>query len=208
MKNKNVNLFMLAVTAFTSSILLANEEPSEGSLGNRPKDSVTFYVAVDANGDGNGTSSDPFQSLEQARDGIRAARKSCRLRSDQPVTVRIGPGVYRRSSSFQLSAEDSGTAGAPVVYRATKPGSVRIRGSVALSPSAFTSVSDDAIRSRLDDAVRDDILVCDISESVSAPFASFKTSFRGVPVAPWLYVNHHPKPLARWPNLGTPEQGW
>ncbi|WP_442511962.1 right-handed parallel beta-helix repeat-containing protein [Novipirellula sp. SH528] len=208
MNRKFFPYLLLAVFAVGHVSLFAKDKPPQDA-GNTPSgDGFHIYVSADAAAKGNGTASAPFQSLNQARDGIRAARKSGILKSDQSVTVEIAPGVYRLNASFHLTAEDGGTAEAPVVYRATKPGSVRIRGSVELSPSKFTAVSDGAVRSRLDETVRDKILVCDVSKIVPGAFTPFKTSFRGVPVAPWLYVNRHPKPLARWPNLDTPEQGW
>jgi len=42
------------------------------------------------------------------------------------VTVQVGSGAYRLEASFALTAEDGGTAGAPVVYRAQKRGKARI----------------------------------------------------------------------------------
>ncbi|GAA5508630.1 right-handed parallel beta-helix repeat-containing protein [Novipirellula caenicola] len=199
---------LLVALAVGPATLFANEAPDQDLNRRRTDAGARFYVAADAAAHGNGTESEPFQNLTQARDGIRAARKSGSLKPDQTVTVQIGPGVYRLSSTFQLTAEDGGTTEAPVIYQAIEPGSVRIRGSEALPPATFVPVSDEAIRSRLDDSVRDKILVCDISSVVPAAFPSWKVSFRGVPSAPWLYVNHHPKPIARWPNLDTPEQGW
>lgn len=197
-----VTLALLCVSAF------ANAEPLQDTGTTPSHDGVNFYVSADAESNGNGTASSPFQNLTQARDGIRAARKTGELKPNQSVTVQIEPGVYRLNASFHLTAEDGGTAEAPVVYRATHPGSVRIRGSIELSPAAFSAVADDAIRSQLDETVRNKILVCDVSTEDRTAFPPLKTAFRGVPNAPWLYVNRHPKPLARWPNLDTPEQGW
>jgi hypothetical protein len=39
-------------------------------------------------------------------------------------------------------------------------------------------------------------------------FSEFKTAFQGAPAAPWLYVNHQPKTLARWPNVAANDLGW
>jgi hypothetical protein len=103
---------------------------------------------------------------------------------------------------------DSGAANSPVVYRARESGKTRIQGGVALEPASFKPVTDAAVLSRLDAAVRDRVQVCDLSAKVPAAFPEFKTAFRGAPVAPWPYVNRRPMTLARWPNATPTEAGW
>jgi hypothetical protein len=166
------------------------------------------YVSADAAAGGDGTRYKPYQTLTQARDGIRAQRKAGTLKSGDAVTVYVEPGVYPLTSSFELSAADSGAAESPVVYRARETGKARLQGGVALEPAAFKPVTDAAVLSRLDAAVRKRVRVCDLSTKVSAAFPDFKTAFRGAPVAPWLYVNHRPMTLTRWPNATATEGGW
>lgn len=166
------------------------------------------YVAADAAAAGDGARRRPYQTLTQARDGIRAARKEGTLKSGEAVTVYIAPGVYRQESSFELNAEDSGTAGAPVVYRAQKRGKARIQGGLALEPSAFKPVTDATVLARLDPAVRGKVLVCDLSSRAAPTFEPLKKAYHGSPAAPWLYVNRRPMTLARWPNVDAPEAGW
>ena len=71
------------------------------------------YVAADAAAGGDGGKRKPYQTLTQARDGIRAARKAGTLKSGDAVTVQVGAGVYRQEASFELTAEDGGTAVLP-----------------------------------------------------------------------------------------------
>ena len=169
---------------------------------------TTVYVAADAEEGGDGGRRKPYQTLTQARDGIRAARKAGTLKSGEAVTVQVAPGLYHQTASFELSAEDGGTAEAPVVYRAQKRGKARIQGGFALEPSAFKKVTDEAVLARLDAAVRGKVLVCDLSGKVPGVFETFKKSYSGVPAAPWLYVDRQPMTLARWPNADAPEAGW
>jgi hypothetical protein len=166
------------------------------------------YVAADAAAGGDGGKHKPYQTLTQARDCIRAARKAGTLKRGEAVTVYVEPGVYRLESSFELNAEDGGTAGAPVVYRAQKRGKARIQGGVALEPSAFKPVTDATVLARLDAAARGKVRVCDLSSKVPGAFETFRKSFQGVPAAPWLYVDRRPMTLARWPNADAPEAGW
>ncbi|OGV67941.1 MAG: hypothetical protein A2283_12265 [Lentisphaerae bacterium RIFOXYA12_FULL_48_11] len=169
---------------------------------------MNIYVAADAEAGGDGTRRKPYQTLEQVRDRIRAARKTGTLKSSEAVTVNVKPGIYQFKAPFELTAEDSGTAESPVIYRAQKRDKVKVHGGVTLDPSKFKPVTDTAVLSRIDAAARDKILVCDISTDMPTTIEPFKTSFNGAPVAPWLYINHQPMTLARWPNIDAPEKGW
>ena len=169
---------------------------------------MNVHVAAEAESGGDGARRRPYQTLEQARNGIRAARKAGTLKAGEAVTVFLAPGVYPLEKSFVLTAEDGGTAEAPVVYCAQKRGQARIRGGVTLAPAAFSPVSDAAVLARLDAAVRGKVLACDLSGRVPGMFESFKKAYSGTPAAPWLYVNRQPMTLARWPNADAPEDGW
>lgn len=57
----------------------------------------------------------PFATLERARDAIRERRKAGLA---APITVFIHGGEYPLAKTFTLSKEDSGTAEAPVAWRA------------------------------------------------------------------------------------------
>jgi hypothetical protein len=166
------------------------------------------HVAVSARADGDGSKQSPFQSLMQARDGIRAARRSGSLKIGEAVTVHVGPGGYRLESTFKLTVEDSGTADAPVIYRAQRPGASSIHGGISLKPSEFRLASDPGVLSRIDADARGKVQVCDLASLVPDAFEAVKTAYRGAPAAPWLYVNHRPMPLARWPNADAPGGGW
>jgi hypothetical protein len=167
-----------------------------------------IYVAADAAAGGDGSREHPYQTLTQTRDRIRSLRKTGAVRSEEAITVHIDPGVYPLTASFALRAEDSGTAEAPVVYRAAEFGTARLQGGISLDPAWFQPVQDAAVLSRLNTAARDKIRVCDLSAQVAGAFPEFKTAFRGAPVAPWLYVDHQPMTLARWPNVTSGEAGW
>lgn len=169
---------------------------------------LDLYVSADAAAGGDGTRHAPYQTLTQARDGIRGLRKTGTLNKDEAVTVHVEPGIYPLTASFELSADDSGTADSPVVYRAREGTKARLQGGIVLEPASFVAVTDTAVLSRLDPAVRAKVRVCDLSKKFPAAFPEFKTAFHGAPVAPWLYVNHQPMTLARWPNRTATEDGW
>lgn len=167
-----------------------------------------YHVTATAKKGGDGSLKAPFQTLLQARDGIRAARKAGALKADQAVTVSIADGVYRLQKTLEFSKDDGGTAKAKVTYRAAHPGAVRIRGGVTLKASDFAPLSDQAVLSRLDPAARSKVVVCDLSKQGLGSFSELKKSFRGTPSGPWLYVDGAPMTLARWPNKGAANEGW
>jgi hypothetical protein len=169
---------------------------------------VEVCVSPSAAPGGDGSRAKPYQTLAQARDGIRALRKAGTLKSTEKVTVSLEPGDYPLGDSFELTAEDSGTPESPIVYRAWERGKARLVGGVILEATSFKPVADPAVLSRLDPAARDKVRVCDLPGKAPAAFSQFKTAFHGVPAAPWLYVNHQPMTLARWPNATAANAGW
>jgi len=169
---------------------------------------MKMHVAAGANSGGDGGSHAPYQTLTQARDAIRAERKTGSLKSGEAVTVLIGAGWYRQEVPFDLTAADSGTAGAEVTYRAEPYGQAIVHGGITLDPASFKPLTDPAVLARLVETVRAKVLVCDLSGKVPGAIEPFKTAYRGVPAGPWLFVNGQPMTLARWPNSDAPNGGW
>lgn len=101
----------------------------------------TFLHVSPSGSDANpGTLASPFLTLERARDAIRALSSAQRAGG---VTVYLRGGIHRRTSTFVLSAQDSGSESAPIVY-AAYPGetpvltSARVLASSAWAPLAAT----------------------------------------------------------------------
>jgi hypothetical protein len=69
----------------------------------------------------------PLATLEAARDKIRTLKKNGPL-SAGGVTVVLRGGIYCLAKTFQLTQADSGTADAPVVYRAAEGEKVQVLG--------------------------------------------------------------------------------
>ncbi len=169
---------------------------------------LNLYVKAAAAPGGDGSQAKPFRQIEQARDAIRRSRQNGQLKVGAGATVHIQPGVYQISKSLEFNKTDSGTAEAPIVYRATQQGQALIQGGVSLDPASFQPVTDAAILERLPASARDKVRVCDLSSIAAGSFAELKRSYRGVPVGPWLYVNGAPMTLARWPNAAADHGGW
>ena len=151
-------------------------------------------------GDGNAAFNAAFER-------IRAGRTKGTFAAEKSVTVILKPGDYRLKSAVELP-DDLGGEGAPVVFRAEKPGTVRISGGVRLEAGRFAPVTDAAVRARLRPEARDRVLVADISAEVSRPLAPWPDAANRPP-APWLYMDGKPCEIARWPNsCNGPERGW
>lgn len=171
---------------------------------------VKLYVSPDAALGGCGAKREPFRSLEEARDAIREGRKSGVIPADKGVSVLLLPGVYNMTRGLELTEEDSGSAGAPVVYRAERRGTVRLQGGVTIPAGLFKPVKEAQVLERLDPVVRGRVLVCDLAqvEGVPSKFEQLRDAYRAIPAPPWLYIDGRMGTLARWPNAGVPESEW
>lgn len=69
-----------------------------------------------------GTATQPVASLERARELVRV------VAGQEPVTVHVADGVYYLPDTLTFGPSDSGTAEAPVVYRATNEGGAVLSG--------------------------------------------------------------------------------
>lgn len=164
---------------------------------------IRLWVSPDAKVDGNGSQEQPYATLEQAREAIRALRKG--KDAVGPVTVYLRGGIHRRTATFTLDAQDSGTSGAPVVYRSSPGERAVLDGGVGLPGRLFTAVSDPAILARLPESARDKVVQADLSGLGIVGLAEIKSHafLRISPLrtpAPELFVHGEMMQLARWPN--------
>ena len=113
--------------------------------------------------------------------------------------------MYALGQRFSLTAEDSGTEGAPVIYRAAERGTAVLSGGIALTD--WRPVSDTDTLRLLDPAVRRRVVTAAIPPNVSRDALGFSNGGCGFntvqadyPVA--LYHGGRRLPLARWPNEG------
>jgi hypothetical protein len=97
-----------------------------------PSPGLTLHVGPRGSDTGDGSEKQPFASLERARDEIRARRQSGALPGGG-VEVRVHGGEYQVSQTFSLSASDSGTETAPVIFRAVAGEKPIFRGGTRLT---------------------------------------------------------------------------
>ena len=174
---------------------------SRVQLPKRPAPGAAFYVAAHGNDADPGTPQRPFATIERARDAIRQLKTAGGLPRGG-VAVYLGGGRYPRKQTFRLTAEDSGTAESPIVYRAAAGESAVLDGGTRLS--GFQPIQDAAILARLPEAARAKVLALDLKAAGVTDLGEMRHRGYGVSAAPVLEVFYDgkPMPLARWPNEG------
>jgi hypothetical protein len=135
----------------------------------------------------------PFATLERARDAIRKLKQNGGL-PPPSVTVEVRGGVYLREQPFELTTEDSGAEGSPIVYRAYRGEAVSLIAGKQVT--GFRPVTDPAVLKRLDEAARGHVIQADLRALGITAFGSPKGG--GLE----LFFQHRPMTLARWPNEG------
>ena len=75
-----------------------------------------LFVSVKGNDANDGSKKRPFATLERARDEIRKRKQSTKL--PESFTVLVRQGVYSLPKGLQFEKQDSGSASAPIVWRA------------------------------------------------------------------------------------------
>ncbi|MBM4036607.1 MAG: hypothetical protein FJ291_33140, partial [Planctomycetes bacterium] len=92
---------------------------------------TALYVAADGNDGWTGRLAEPnaartdgpFATLVRARDEVRRLKAGGRAKG--PMTIFVRGGLYPLQETLTLEAQDSGTAEAPVTYRAYRAGASR-----------------------------------------------------------------------------------
>ncbi|MCC5844352.1 MAG: right-handed parallel beta-helix repeat-containing protein [Verrucomicrobia bacterium] len=160
---------------------------------------LELHLSPQGKPDAPATRERPLQTLEQARDRIRLQRED-----GVPVTVWLHEGDYELRESFVLSEEDSGTAEAPVYYRAWPNATARLLGS--RNVTGWRPVSCPDMRRRFPQSVRGEVMEVDLKANGISGYGELHS--RGfkrsgvIPAGMELIFNGEVMTLARWPNRG------
>lgn len=161
-----------------------------------------YHVAPDGDDTNPGTLALPFATLEAARTAVRDRIAT----SGVPVgglTVVLREGVYPLEQTFELTSEDAGEAGSPVVYCGYLGETVRLTGGLQLDPVTFSLVEDwDPVWDRLEPAGQGHVHRVNLS-LVTNDYGTLEP--RGAfgddaDAALELFVDGAPMQLARWPD--------
>jgi hypothetical protein len=164
-------------------------------------DPTTYYVATRGNDAWSGTLAEPnsmgtdgpFATLERARDALRARTAAEKATAEGGMIVLQG-GTYILSRPFELSAMDSGTEQAPIVYTAAHGARVRLVGGKLISN--WRPVTDEGVLAQVDPMARTHLMQANLKGEGIHDFGS--PGGGGIE----LFFNGKPMMLSRWPNQG------
>ncbi|MHC4207969.1 MAG: right-handed parallel beta-helix repeat-containing protein, partial [Planctomycetota bacterium] len=154
-----------------------------------------YFVSTDGSDTNPGTQAQPFATLQRARDAVRDLKESSNL-PKAGVTVWIEAGTYYVNEPLMLSAEDSGSENAPIVYRANTGAEVRIVGGRQVK--GFKPVTNPEILKRLDESVRQKVVCADLKAAGISDYGQVAARENRLE----LFFRDEPMQLARWPNEG------
>ncbi len=161
---------------------------------------ATFHVDVQAAAGGDGSAAKPWCTAREAVEGVRAARKAGAVKAGEAVEILFAAGDYFAGGGMKLVAADSGSAGAPVVWRSVGAAKARFTGGIRVAPELFRPVSDPAVLARLPEEARGKVYVADVSALVPGKIPEMAKAFGGTPTQPLLFTGGTFGTLARWPN--------
>lgn len=162
--------------------------------------SVCLYVSPTGNDAWSGALPDargadgPLATLQGARDVIRKLRKAGGL-PEGGVLVQIAPGTYEMPAPLELTAEDSGTESAPIIYRGAG-GATRLLGGRQVTN--WVPVTDAAVLERLEPSARGKVYQADLRALGISDLGEVVTSGKRLE----LFLDGEPMTLSRWPNDG------
>ncbi len=201
---KKMLLVLLSVCLLLSSVT---------SIAFANEDKIYLYVAADGSENGDGSITNPFSSIEKARDEIRRL-KSEGHNPQKGYVVYLRDGSYGLNNGIVFDAQDSGTSEAPVVYSSYPGEKAVLVGGAAIDAKYFVPLNNEDIRERIiDETAKNKVLQIDLG---SLGYTDFGVNFlRGaysyiapfpsvVPAnAPEIAVDGKLMTLARYPNEGN-----
>lgn len=175
-------------------------------LGDRcrmpPAAALEFYLSPHGDDTAPGTAAAPFATLARAQAAVRARLRQGALPAGG-ITVWLRGGDYLLDASFALTAEDSGSAAAPVSYRGVPGERARLLGGRVLTQ--WAPVQGPATRARLQPAARDAVRVADLRAHGVTDCGAFVSRGFNRPVAAAhleLFFHGAPMTVAQWPDAG------
>ncbi|MDQ2686488.1 MAG: hypothetical protein M3Y28_01330, partial [Armatimonadota bacterium] len=162
----------------------------------RPCMAAQIFVAPNGNDAANSTSAHPVATPERAQTLAQAV-----IKRGERVEVVLRAGTYELRAPLAFSAADSGTANAPVEWRAADGATVRL--SAGRDVTGWRPVNDAAVRAKLDPASRDHILELDLKARGITDYGEMNGGFSqqgstGIEV----FMDDAPLHISRYPNDG------
>jgi hypothetical protein len=213
--NMQLNKFIILVALATALPVftfagISNPETDASDASEAWVPAVEIFVSPAGDDSWTGRIDRPLGSIKGARDMIRTIRDENGGLPEGGIRINIRGGIYTVTEGIGFAEKDSGTADAPIVYRAYAGEEAIFRGAIRLSADAFEPVIDDAILNRMPEGARDKVKMYDLSglsvDVGAVPFRGhsyvFKPWIERGTEPPELIFNGEPMTVARWPNEG------
>ncbi|MBT3376507.1 MAG: hypothetical protein HN742_29555 [Lentisphaerae bacterium] len=163
---------------------------------------TTLYVSPQGNDTNPGTRQRPFASVFRARDAIRKLKDADGLPGGG-VVVEIAGGRYDVSETFELTADDSGAAGKPVVYRCDPEARAWLVAGQDIPVSALEPLTDPDIRARIPRGARPHVRCLDLEEAGVRFYTRLPNRFNC-----WAFTRRYPEELGYKPEYGYEPGRW
>ena len=157
-----------------------------------------LHVSPAGSDQADGSREHPFASLARARDVARSLPK------EDGVSIWVAGGDYLFGDQLELTAEDSGKPGHPVIWRAVDGQPVRLLGGRKLFPGDFQPITDPATLDRIPLGLRGKIVMLDLDKLGVKTAGPFPDVFHdsGFHAIPDLFLDGKRLPLSRYPKTG------
>lgn len=150
-----------------------------------------YYVSTKGNDNASGTLNRPFRTAQKA---LAAAEKH----QTDTVEILFRGGTYQLSESVRIKGKN-------IILRPYDSEKVVFSGGISVSTNKIKAIKDEAIKSRIQDGVKDKVKEIDV-KSMNVELAGISPKGFGRAALPsWseLFVNGKPQHLSRWPNDST-----
>ena len=160
-----------------------------------------IYVATTGNDNNLGTIDQPFLTFDKAKARARQIKSTD---PSIPIKILARGGTYSMATPFNLTAADSGSPGAPIIYTSYPGEMVVITGAKTIS--GFTSITDQETLSRLPAVAQANAKVVNLPSLGITNYGQLDRRGGFLSTKPsglTLSVNNRPMALARYPNVGS-----
>ncbi|MBR3762586.1 MAG: right-handed parallel beta-helix repeat-containing protein [Lachnospiraceae bacterium] len=156
---------------------------------------VELHVSPQGNDDNNGSMASPFKTITKALSYVEALENL----DVKGIVIYLHEGIYVASDSIVLNEKHSGTNGIPVIISAYGDDEVVVTGGTDIAGTSFTKVTDETVLNRLQESIRDQIMVVDLKELGISEFGSIVSGRYGGPNYS-VEMNGEKLTLARYPD--------
>jgi len=202
---------ILVICTFTFASFAKSKVNSMAPDSLTNKETVYYVSAGIHQNSALGTRDLPFNSLEQARNAIRASRKKS---TDKDIRYRVVllQGEYKIKNSFILADQDSGTVNTPIVYEGEKTGTVTLSGGMNIPPESCKKITRNIKGyTKISSEFRDQVYYVDLKgvfpKEINRQDSVDMTAPKSYLAPVELCINGKMMTLARYPNSGFAKTG-